>query len=204
MLSYGGRLVLINFVLSSLVMFMLSFFEVPKEILHKLDFYRSMFFWQGDNHKKKYWLAKWSIICRPKDQGGLGVVDLELQNKCLLSKWIFSLINSDGAWQQVLRNKYLGSKAFTQVKRKPGDSQFWSRLMNVRDKFFSMGNFILQDGKQIRFWEDRWLGASTLKDQYPNLYNIVRKKSATVANIFSSRPLNVSFRRSLVAENQQS
>jgi hypothetical protein len=99
MLSYGGRLVLINSILSSLVMFMLSFFEVPKEILHKLDFYRSRFFWQGDNHKKKYRLAKWSIICRPKDQGGLGVVDLELQNKCLLSKWIFSIINSDGAWQ---------------------------------------------------------------------------------------------------------
>jgi hypothetical protein len=48
------------------------------------------------------------------------------------------------------------------------------------------------------------LGASTLKDQYPNLYNIVRKKSATVANIFSSRPLNDSFRRSLAAENLQS
>jgi hypothetical protein len=52
MLSYGGRLILINLVLSSLALFMLSFYEVPKGILHKLDFYRSMFFWQGDNHKK--------------------------------------------------------------------------------------------------------------------------------------------------------
>jgi hypothetical protein len=51
-------LVLINSVLSSLAMFMLSFFEVPKEVLHKLDFNRSRFFWQGDNHKKKYRLAK--------------------------------------------------------------------------------------------------------------------------------------------------
>jgi hypothetical protein len=31
-------------VLSSLALFMLSFYEVPKEILHKLDFYRSRFF----------------------------------------------------------------------------------------------------------------------------------------------------------------
>ena len=54
LLSYGGRLVLINSVLSSLSMFMMSFFEVPKGILKKLDFYRSAFFWQGDNHKKKY------------------------------------------------------------------------------------------------------------------------------------------------------
>jgi hypothetical protein len=57
--SYEGRLVLINSVLSSLAMFMLSFYEVPKEVLHKLDFYRSIFFWQGDDHKKKYKLAKW-------------------------------------------------------------------------------------------------------------------------------------------------
>jgi hypothetical protein len=65
---------------------MLSFYEVPKGILHKLDFYRSMFFWQGDSHKKKYKLTKWSIICRPKEQGELGILDLEKQNKGLLSK----------------------------------------------------------------------------------------------------------------------
>jgi hypothetical protein len=90
------------------------------------------------------------------------------------------------------------------VNRKPGDSHFWRGLMNIKDQLLGMGNFKLQDGKQIRFWEDRWLGANTLKEQYPNLYNIVHKKSATVAKIFSTRPLNVSFRRSLVVANLQS
>jgi hypothetical protein len=66
----------------------------------------------------------------------------------LAQQIVFSLINSDGAWQQLLRNKYLGSKAFTQVKRKLGNSHFWSGLMNVSDELFSMGNFILQYGKQ--------------------------------------------------------
>jgi hypothetical protein len=162
------------------------------------------FFWQGDNHKKKYRLAKWSIICRPKDQGGLGILDLEIQNKCLLSKWLFNLINGDGDWQQLIKNKYLGNKSLTQVRKKPGDSQFWSGLMEIKDQFISMGNFKVQDGSQIRFWEDKWLGVNTLKDQYPNLYNIVRKKSVTIADVFSTRPLNVSFRRNLVAANLQS
>jgi hypothetical protein len=36
--------VLINSVLSSLPMLMLSFFEVPKEVLEKIDFFRSRFF----------------------------------------------------------------------------------------------------------------------------------------------------------------
>jgi hypothetical protein len=99
-----------------------------------------------------------------------------MQNKCLLSKWIFSLINSDGVWQQLIRNKYLGSKAITQVARKLGDSQFWGGLMNVKYDFFSMGNFNMQDQKQIRSWEDTWIGATTLKQQYPILYNIFRVK----------------------------
>jgi hypothetical protein len=62
MLSAGGRLVLINSVLSSLPMFMLSFFEIPKEVLKKLDYYRSRFFWQSDDHKKKYRLTKWGSL----------------------------------------------------------------------------------------------------------------------------------------------
>jgi hypothetical protein len=58
MLLVGERLVLINSVLSSLPMFMLSFFEVSKGVLKKLDYYISWFFWQSDEHKKKYRLTK--------------------------------------------------------------------------------------------------------------------------------------------------
>jgi hypothetical protein len=43
-LSYGGRLVLLNSVLSSLPMFMMSFFEIPKGVLKNLDHFRSRFF----------------------------------------------------------------------------------------------------------------------------------------------------------------
>ena len=42
--SYGGRLVLLNSVLSSLPLFMMSFFKIPKEVLKNLDHFRSTFF----------------------------------------------------------------------------------------------------------------------------------------------------------------
>jgi hypothetical protein len=29
------------------------------------------------------------------DQGGLGIQNIKIQNKCLLSKWLFKLINED-------------------------------------------------------------------------------------------------------------
>jgi hypothetical protein len=46
------NLVLINSVLTSLVMFKLSFFEVTRGILENIDYYRSRFYWQSDRHKK--------------------------------------------------------------------------------------------------------------------------------------------------------
>ena len=81
LISYGGWLVLINSVLTSLLMFLLSFFNVPVGVRKILDFYISLLFWQSDDAKKKYRLARWDIICRPKDQGGLGIENLEVKNR---------------------------------------------------------------------------------------------------------------------------
>jgi hypothetical protein len=44
----------------------------------------------------KYHLTKWDILCHPMDRGGLGIIDLEVKNKGLLSKWIINLLNEDG------------------------------------------------------------------------------------------------------------
>jgi hypothetical protein len=98
---------------------------------------------------------KWSIICRPKDQGGLEILNLEIRNKCILSKWLYNLINTEGTWQQLIRNKYVRNKSITQVQKRPSDSQFWTGLMNIRDQFLVFDNFRFQNGKQIRCWEDR-------------------------------------------------
>ena len=70
LLTVGGRVVLINSVLSSLSMFMMFFFEVPKGVLKKIDYFPSRFFWQNDQEKRKYRLVKWSVVCQPKEQGG--------------------------------------------------------------------------------------------------------------------------------------
>ena len=44
MLSYGDRLVLINSVLTSLPMFLLSFFEIPVGVRKRLDYFRRRLF----------------------------------------------------------------------------------------------------------------------------------------------------------------
>ena len=85
----------------------------------------------------------------------------------------------------------------------PGDSHFWAGLMKVKRDFLRLGRFKLGDGSQVRFWEDVCIGSRALKDSFPNVYNVVRKKSATVKTVLSSSPLNVAFRRSLVGVNLQ-
>jgi hypothetical protein len=80
----------------------------------------------------EYRLTKWNILCRPKDQGGLGIELLEFKNKCLLSKWLFKLLTEEGVWQQLLRNKYLINKTLSQVEAKPTDSHFLKSLMRVK------------------------------------------------------------------------
>jgi len=114
---------------------------------------------------------------------------------------LFKLINEEGIWQSLLRKKYLKNETIAQVQKKPGDSQFWAGLMKVKDFFLTFGSFQLNDGNQIRFWEDKWIGSHTLRQQYPSLFNIVRKKHATVASVFDRVPLNVSFRRTLTGHN---
>jgi hypothetical protein len=73
--------------------------------------------------------------------------------------------------------------------------------MKAKDNFLMHGSFRLNNGKQIRFWEDKWLGNYSFKYQYTSLYNIVRRKSDTVQSVLSTMPLIVSFRRFLTENN---
>jgi hypothetical protein len=105
---------------------------------------------QGDSEKKKYQLTKWNIVCCPKDHGGLGVHDLLVKNSALLDKWLFGLLVENGLWQDLLRRKYVGSKALSKVYWKLGDSLL-AGLMATKIDFFRFGSFNIKDGFEIRF-----------------------------------------------------
>jgi hypothetical protein len=63
--------------------------------------------------------------------------------------------------------------------------------------FFGHGTFLIKDGSEIHFWEDKWLGNTSLREQYPALYAIVRHKGDTLAQVLESNPPNMTFRRNL-------
>jgi len=65
-LSLGGRLTLLNACLSSIPIYSMSMYLLPKTILKKIDVIRKRFFWQGGGLKKKYHLVKWTTISKLK------------------------------------------------------------------------------------------------------------------------------------------
>jgi hypothetical protein len=115
----------------------------------------------------------------------------------MLAKWIVNLLNIDGMWQDLLKNKYLNSKSLTQVKAKPYDSNFWRGLMKIKNEVLTNGSFIIRDGSTTRFWEDKWAGNVSLRERYPSLFNIVRDPYASVPKILATHLLHISFQRTL-------
>lgn len=74
-LSIGGRITLINAVLSSMPLYFFSFNNAPKKVIHEVIRIQRQFMW-GGNDRKLAWV-KWGTICMPKEKGGLGIKNLQ-------------------------------------------------------------------------------------------------------------------------------
>lgn len=137
LLTIEGRLTLVNSSLNNVPLYMLSFYKLPKGVKRRLDFFRARLLWQEDQGARKYHSVNWPIVCSPKDQGGLGVLDLEVMNLSLLGKWLWKLETENGLWQDFIKKKYLSQQILSQVPVKPGVSQLWQGIMAVKDVFLA-------------------------------------------------------------------
>lgn len=200
LLSRGDRVTLINSCMSSVPNFLMSFLEIPKSVMKKLDFFRRRMLWQDEADHRKIHLVNWPSVCQPKDQGGLGITDLTLMNFCLICKWIWKLENSSGLWQKLIRRKYCRGKLLAQVVHRQGDSHFWSGILHVRVVFFSFCRRLVGNGKRTRFWEDEWWGVKPLARQFPRLFNLTFSTGIFVYTVFTEGWGSIRFRRTLVGE----
>jgi hypothetical protein len=66
-MSIAGRTILINSSISSIPLYMLSFYRLPMGVDKKFSTLSSKFLWGDDPTKKKYHLVRWSDVCLPKD-----------------------------------------------------------------------------------------------------------------------------------------
>lgn len=94
MMSYPGRLVHLKVVISALPIFAMCCIRVPFPILDHFEKSGRGFLWYGkDINKHGKFLVKWDVVCLPKKAGGLGVLDLRVQNRTLLIKFLYKIFN---------------------------------------------------------------------------------------------------------------
>jgi hypothetical protein len=94
LLSYDGRLILVTFVLSVLPTFYMCSLKIPPQVVRQIDIYRKHYLWsKGDINRKASCLVAWETACKPKSQGGPGMIDIEKKNDALLMKHLNSFYN---------------------------------------------------------------------------------------------------------------
>lgn len=106
-LTQGGKLQIVNSVLSSSVVFYYCSLKLHKGVIKQLDKYRKHCLWKGsDLNAKQPPKAAWPMVCLPK-KGGLGVINLSAQNDSLLMKFLHKFYSkADIPWVHLVRDNY--------------------------------------------------------------------------------------------------
>ncbi|KAK1286517.1 hypothetical protein QJS10_CPB20g01045 [Acorus calamus] len=174
LLSSGGRLTLLQAVVSSMPIFFLSTFRMPVGVEQRLESIRRRFLWSGANKEvSKPHLVKWEFVCLPKTMGGLGVRKLKEMNLALLSKWTWQwMAKPDSLWVRLFRERYslaAGSHLPWLFTKSSCLCKGWFTGMEqfVRACVWDAG-----DGGDILFWTDRWCGEEAFESRFPQMFHI--------------------------------
>jgi hypothetical protein len=157
-----GRVLLCRAVLSSMVLYHLAVFKLPRWITRKIEKIKRSFIWMKPGAtpgSRPHPLVNWSTVCRPKELGGLGVLDIEKFGRALRLRWPWL------AWTDPSR-PWHGTPL-------PCDAA-------DMDLFRTSTDVTIGDGTRCLFWHDRWRPGGALKWQFPELFAITTRKNRTV------------------------
>ncbi|KAJ9539461.1 hypothetical protein OSB04_032194 [Centaurea solstitialis] len=195
-LSFGGRLSLVKSVLSSLPLYYFSLFLSPVSVIKSLESLRRMGVGGSEELKRGRTWVKWDKVLESFEGGGLNVGGLREMNWCLVGKWWWWFANdNDALWCNIIRSIYgekgglkLGEGSEIRGSEIRGSS-VWRSIIKVGSFLDGVGcNFsrsfgkVVGNGRNTKFWEDRWVGGEILKERFTRLYNLETCKAALVAD----------------------
>ncbi|XP_078169794.1 uncharacterized protein LOC144564134 [Carex rostrata] len=188
-LSIAGRLTLLNAVLSALPTYFMSCLKLPVWVIKDIDKIRRHFLWHGvTQQKKKLNLANWKMICKPKQLGGLGIMELFVFNDAMLAKWY---------WQWANPERRLWKTIFNQTNQTlcpvPKSHFFNITLKNVYSFMDVSMLRIVGRGDTILFWSHNW-GAGVLKGEFQILYTYAIDQNLSVAQVLNVRHIRELFK----------
>lgn len=157
-LPQGGRLTPINYVLFAVPTCYMCSLKLPLTIIKAIDTTRKDCLWRGnDPTSTRKSLASWELVCRPKDKGGLGVINLRTQNIALLLKHLDKFYrNVDLPWVDLIWKSYYTSKPPHSIANK--GSFWWKDIVYLADVFRGIVQCTVQTGTYVLFWRDLWNG----------------------------------------------
>ena len=202
-LTQAGRLQLINSVLSSLPIYAMCNLKIPIVVLEFIDRARRHCLWTGSelNAKKKS-LVAWTKATKPKNKGGLGVVELRSQNEALLIKHLDKFYNKrDIPWVNMIWQAHYSQGQIPHAATNKG-SFWWRDLLNLCDKFRGVASCTVGNGTTVLFWLDVWI-CHHLQQKLPRLFSFAKDQKISVANFLSVTDMYEHFHLPLSDQAQQ-
>ncbi|XP_058783955.1 uncharacterized protein LOC131658705 [Vicia villosa] len=192
-LNLAVRVCLINAVLNALPIYSLSFYKAPSKVLNEITAIQRKFLWSGSDFKRSINWVSWEIVCKPIDEGGLGVKNVEVLNVALLSKWKWRILTEENdVWKGILETRYGNVRRKVLIGDisviKNSDSIWWRDLI-ISDNFelLLFQNFTgavkcnIRDGQDVPFWYGCWADSRPLMVLFPELFAMDRDDGKTVA-----------------------
>lgn len=176
-LSYNGRLILVNSVFSALHFLYLQLEDPTSDHQANRCLQKKNYLWsKGDISRRGTYLVAQEIATKPKDQGGLGIIDIQSQNNALLMKFMDKFYNkADLPWVSLTWSKLYANTQTPPHARSTVGSFWWKYIMHLFNMFQKFAICNPSNGTTAQFQADKWSG-TTLKDLYPQLYSSKKPK----------------------------
>lgn len=121
LLSFAGRITLVQSVLNSMSLHVMTVLPVPKTVLHKMESLIVSFLWDHGSNKRFHWI-RYDLLCRPKDCGGLGIRKLDNIMLALHSKLAWEFLHQSSLWARYANSRF--------TIRKSG-SAIWNSIQHL-------------------------------------------------------------------------
>ena len=129
LLSQAGREVLLKAVVQAIPSYSMSCFKLPISLCHEIEVMVHKFWCGQRGERRKVHWVKWSKLCRPKNEGGMGFRQLQKFNNAFLAKQVWRLMtNQDSFFFHIFKAKFFPHKSIFDAKENKG-SCAWKSIL---------------------------------------------------------------------------
>ncbi|KAL2235524.1 UNVERIFIED_CONTAM: hypothetical protein Sindi_1284600 [Sesamum indicum] len=166
-LSYAGRVQIIKSVLVGLGVYWASAFILPKGVIKDIEKRLRVFLWRGTGNSG-YPKIAWKEICKPKEEGSLGLKDMSTLNRALMCKKLCEVIRCDrtSIWVEWLRHGRLRDDSIWIIPENRGPWG-WRKILRLRGWLRSVVEYRISNGNDFLLWKDPWHHHGPLLDRFP-------------------------------------